>query len=111
MPDTRQKCMSTVLFRVRNLPAVLYKALGGFATNKVNLTRIESYMIEGQFENTQFLIDAAAHCQDPAFELALEELAHFATETTVLGCYPAHPHREVARRGAQSTAQRDAVSV
>lgn len=96
MPDRSSECMTTVLFKVRNLPAALYKTLGGFATNKLNLTRIESYMVGGRFENTQFLVDVAAHVEDAGFILALEELSYYASEIQVLGCYPAHPHRRSA---------------
>ncbi|KPQ09627.1 MAG: prephenate dehydratase [Saliniramus fredricksonii] len=86
--------MATVLFKVRNIPAVLYKALGGFATNKLNLTRIESYMVDGHFENTQFMVDVAAHVEDEGFIQALEELSFYSDEIHILGCYPAHQRRQ-----------------
>jgi prephenate dehydratase len=85
--------ITTFLFRVRNVPAALYKALGGFATNGVNMTKLESYMIGGQFSATQFLADVDGHPDDPNVKLALEELAFFSKEVKILGVYPAHPFR------------------
>jgi prephenate dehydratase len=80
--------MTTFIFRVRNVPAALYKALGGFATNGVNLTRLESYMLNGDFQATQFLCDVDGHPAQPGLALALEELRFFSHEVTVLGTYP-----------------------
>ena len=85
--------ITTFLFRVRNVPAALYKALGGFATNGVNMTKLESYMIGGQFSATQFLADVDGHPDDPNVKLALEELAFFSKEVKILGVYPANPFR------------------
>jgi len=85
--------MTTFVFRVRNVPAALYKALGGFATNGVNMTKLESYMISGQFVATQFLCDADGHPEQPALRRALEELTFFSSEVRVLGVYPAAPFR------------------
>lgn len=85
--------ITTFLFRVRNVPAALYKALGGFATNGVNMTKLESYMIDGQFSATQFLADVDGHPDDANLKLALEELAFFSKEVKILGVYPAHPFR------------------
>ena len=85
--------VTSFVFRVRNVPAALYKALGGFATNGVNMTKLESYMLEGQFTATQFLADVDGHPDDRGLKLALEELAFFTTEVTILGVYPAHPFR------------------
>jgi prephenate dehydratase len=85
--------VTTFVFRVRNVPAALYKALGGFATNSVNLTKLESYMEGGHFTATQFLADADGHPGDPPLKRALEELKFFSRETRVLGVYPAHPYR------------------
>ena len=79
--------MTTFVFRVRNVPAALYKALGGFATNGVNMSRLESYMLHGQFTATQFLCDVDGHPEDPGLRRALEELAFFSRETKVLGVY------------------------
>ena len=85
--------LTTFVFQVRNIPAALYKALGGFATNRVNMTKLESYMIEGNFFATQFYSDVEGHPDDPDLKLALEELAFFSKELTILGVYPAHPFR------------------
>ena len=91
-PETRD-LMTTFVFRVRNVPAALYKALGGFATNGVNMTKLESYMLAGQFTATQFLCDVEGHPEQPALRRALEELTFFSRETKVLGVYPAAPFR------------------
>ena len=85
--------VTTFVFNVRNVPAALYKALGGFATNAVNMTKLESYMVEGSFTATQFYADVEAHPDDRPLQLALEELAFFSTEVKVLGVYPAAPER------------------
>jgi prephenate dehydratase len=85
--------LTTFVFQVRNIPAALYKALGGFATNRVNMTKLESYMIEGNFYATQFYADVEGHPDDANLKLALEELAFFSKELTILGVYPAHPFR------------------
>ncbi len=85
--------VTSFVFRVRNVPAALYKALGGFATNGVNMTKLESYMVGGEFTATQFLADVEAHPEDPALARALEELAFFCKELKILGVYPAHPFR------------------
>jgi prephenate dehydratase len=86
--------VTTFVFRVRNVPAALYKALGGFATNGVNMTKLESYMIEGNFFATQFYADVEGHPEDRDLVLALEELAFFSKEMKILGVYPAHPFRQ-----------------
>jgi len=86
-PDT-PGLMTTFVFRVRNVPAALYKALGGFATNGVNMSRLESYMLNGEFTATQFLCDVDGHPDHPALARALEELGFFSAETRVLGVYP-----------------------
>jgi prephenate dehydratase len=80
--------MTTFVFRVRNVPAALYKALGGFATNNVNMTKLESYMLGGEFTATQFLCDVEGHPEQPGPRRALDELSFFSTETRVLGVYP-----------------------
>ncbi|MBI2978636.1 MAG: prephenate dehydratase [Rhodospirillales bacterium] len=84
--------MTSLLFRVKNVPAALYKALGGFATNGVNLTKLESYVGEG-FVAAQFYADAEGHPKQRPLELALEELAFHTTEIKILGVYPGHPYR------------------
>ena len=86
--------VTTFVFRVRNVPAALYKALGGFATNGVNMTKLESYMLAGQFSATQFLCDVDGHPEQPALRRALEELQFFSTEVRILGVYPAAPFRQ-----------------
>jgi len=85
--------VTTFLFRVRNVPAALYKVLGGFATNGVNMTKLESYMIEGNFFATQFYADVEGHPEDRKLVLAFEELSFFSKEMKILGVYPAHPFR------------------
>ena len=90
------KTITTFVFRVRNVPAALYKALGGFATNGVNMTKLESYMVSGAFAATQFYADVEAHPEDRPLALALEELAFFSREVKILGVYPAHPLRIAA---------------
>lgn len=88
-----QDCVTSFVFRVRNIPAALYKALGGFATNGINMTKLESYMIEGQFTATQFYAEVDGHPEEPPLKRALEELAFFSRELKVLGIYRAHPFR------------------
>jgi prephenate dehydratase len=96
--------VTSFVFRVRNVPASLYKALGGFATNGVNMTKLESYQIEGQFSATQFYADVEGHPHDRPLRLALEELRFFTTSLRILGVYPAHPFRaDIARRQADLT--------
>ncbi|MCI0736006.1 MAG: prephenate dehydratase [Beijerinckiaceae bacterium] len=90
--------VTSFVFRVRNVPAALYKALGGFATNGINMTKLESYMVEGEFAATQFLADVEAHPEEPAVARALEELAFFCKELKILGVYPAHPFRIESQR-------------
>lgn len=85
--------VTTFVFRVRNLPAALYKALGGFATNGVNMTKLESYMVEGNFFATQFYADVDGHPDDRNLAFALEELQFFSKELRIVGVYPAHPVR------------------
>ncbi|MEM1138342.1 MAG: prephenate dehydratase [Pseudomonadota bacterium] len=95
-PDT-DDVITSLLFRVRNVPAALYKALGGFATNAVNVTKLESYQLEGTFSATQFYADIEGHPDDRSVRLALEELKFFTTTMRVLGVYPADPAREDLR--------------
>ncbi|MGH6890321.1 MAG: prephenate dehydratase [Rhizomicrobium sp.] len=85
--------MTSFLFRVRNVPAALYKALGGFATNGVNMTKLESYQLGGSFNATQFYADVEGHPEERPVRLALEELQFFTSMLTVVGVYPAHPFR------------------
>ncbi len=85
--------MTSFMFRVRNIPAALYKAMGGFATNGVNMTKLESYMVDGSFSATQFFADIEGHPADQNVRLALEELRFFTSTLTMLGTYPADPKR------------------
>jgi len=85
--------VTSFVFRVRNVPAALYKALGGFATNGVNMTKLESYMVRGHFVATQFYADIEGHPDQTPVRLALEELGFFSREVKILGVYPASPHR------------------
>ena len=94
--------ITTFIFRVRNVPAALYKALGGFATNGVNMTKLESYQLEGTFNATMFFADIEGHPSDRMVRLALEELSFFSSEKKVLGTYRASPYRaEAARLAAE----------
>ncbi len=86
--------ITSFVFRVRNVPAALYKALGGFATNGVNMTKLESYQLEGRFFATQFYADVDGHPSDRPLKLALEELAFFCDKLDILGVYPASSFRE-----------------
>jgi prephenate dehydratase len=90
--------VTTFIFRVRNVPAALYKALGGFATNGVNMTKLESYQLDGRFVATMFYADVEGHPDDPPVARALEELSFFSTEVHILGAYKASPYRIAANR-------------
>jgi prephenate dehydratase len=96
-PDFKRRgkvgMITSFVFRVRNIPAALYKAMGGFATNGVNMTKLESYMVNGEFTATQFYADIEGHPDDRNVQLALEELNFFTTHMTLLGVYPADPRR------------------
>ncbi len=85
--------MTSFVFRVRNIPAALYKAMGGFATNGVNMTKLESYMVDGVFSATQFYAEIEGHPDDANVQRALEELDYFTSSLTLLGVYPADPQR------------------
>src|SRR5215467_12036719 len=95
-PARPKKTITTFVFQVRNIPAALYKALGGFATNGINMTKLESYMVDGSFSATQFYADVQGHPKDRALELALEELEFVSQPKTlrILGVYPEHRFRE-----------------
>jgi prephenate dehydratase len=86
-------CMTSFVFRVRNVPAALYKALGGFATNGVNMTKLESYIEGGLFSAAMFFSEVEGHPEDTGVKLALEELAFFSSSLSILGVYPADPFR------------------
>lgn len=85
--------ITSLLFRVRNIPAALYKALGGFATNGLNMMKLESY-IDPEFNAAQFYLDVEGHIESQAVKNAMEELKFFASEITFVGCYPAHEFRK-----------------
>ena len=85
--------LTTFVFEVRNIPAALYKAMGGFATNSVNMTKLESYMVGGSFTATQFYADIEGHPDDAGVKRALEELGYFTNMLKVLGVYPASAGR------------------
>ena len=93
--------VTTFIFRVRNIPAALYKAMGGFATNGVNMTKLESYMIEGNFFATMFYADIEGHPEDHNVALALKELEFFSKEMKILGVYGAHPYRATFKEAAE----------
>ena len=95
IPDRNGRMMTTLVFQVRSVPAALYKALGGFATNGINMTKLESYIRAGITEKAEFYLDVEAHIDDPSMQNALEELRFYCTkdEVHVLGTYPASPAR------------------
>jgi prephenate dehydratase len=92
--DPARLMMTTFVFRVHNIPAALYKAMGGFATNGVNMTKLESYQLGGTFFATQFYADIEGHPDDPNVAQALKELNFFSREVRILGVYDAHPFRK-----------------
>ncbi len=96
-PDLRPRgthgMITTFVFEVRNIPAALYKAMGGFATNGVNMTKLESYMVDGSFTATRFYADIEGHPEDAPVARAMEELDYFTNNIEVLGVYPADPAR------------------
>lgn len=95
-PDPGAPAILSFVFRVRNIPAALYKALGGFATNGVNMLKLESYILDGSFTAAQFYCDIAGHAHDPAIRRAFDELEFFSRSVRVLGAYPADPMRAEA---------------
>jgi prephenate dehydratase len=100
-PAGQGPTVTSFVFRVRNLPAALYKALGGFATNGINMTKLESYMLEGEFLATQFYAEVDGHPEDTNLKRALEELEFFSRELRILGVYPADPFREKIKGAAE----------
>jgi prephenate dehydratase len=87
------KMMTTFVFEVRNIPAALYKAMGGFATNGVNMTKLESYMVDGSFTATRFYADIDGHPEDANVTLALDELQYFTNHVKIVGVYPSAQDR------------------
>jgi len=85
--------MTTIMFTVRNMPAALYKALGGFATNSVNMVKLESYMASDTMQAASFHLDVEGHPHQKSMQYALQELDFFAKEVRIIGTYPAHPFR------------------
>ena len=95
-PSPTEASVTTLVFRVRSVPAALYKALGGFATNGINITKLESYLVGDSFSAAQFYMDAEGHPESAAMRHALEELSFFAEEVKILGVYRAHQFRKEA---------------
>jgi len=89
--------MTTIVFQVRSVPASLYKTLGGFATANINITKLESYIEPGSFEQAQFYADFEGHPEDPRVAWALEEAQFFCTRLKILGTYPRNPFRHDMR--------------
>jgi len=89
-----KKYLTSLIFQVRNIPAALYKALGGFATNGINITKLESYLEGNRFQSASFYCEIEAHPDEIGFEHALDELRFFAAEIRMLGTYPAHDYRK-----------------
>ena len=92
--------ITSFVFRVRSVPAALYKALGGFATNGINITKLESYIVDGGFTVAQFYADVEGHPEHRPMRLALEELGFFSREVKILGVYPASPFRQHGHEGS-----------
>ncbi|KDE20476.1 prephenate dehydratase [Acetobacter pomorum] len=102
-PVDTPNVMTTLIFSVKNIPGALYKVLGGFATNGVNMTRLESYMSGETFASTRFLLDVDGHPDDTRLSKALAELDFFAQDTTILGVYPQSPFRQHTSAEGQDT--------
>ena len=93
-PELKEKkVITSIIFKIRNVPAALYKGLGGFATNGVNITKLESYIIDGNFTAAQFYADFEGHQELRHVKLALEELSFYSKELKILGCYKSDPYR------------------
>ena len=88
--------ITSFMFQCRNVPAALYKCLGGFATNGVNMTKLESYMVDGTFSATVFFAEVEGHPSETDLARALSELDYFSREVRIMGVYPAHPYRREA---------------
>lgn len=91
--DTNITFITTIMFTVRNIPAALYKGLGGFATNGVNMVKLESYMASDTMQAASFHLDIEGHPDQKSMQYALQELNFFAKEARIIGTYPAHPFR------------------
>ena len=86
--------ITSFIFQVRNIPSALFKALGGFSTNKINMLKLESYMLKGSFKATQFYVDIEGHPEDDNVKQAFEELGFFSKEVKILGYYPSSELRK-----------------
>lgn len=93
--DDGGEFITSFIFRAKNIPAALYKALGGFATNGINITKLESYLLDGRFVSAQFYIEIESHPERKAFQQAFAELNFFSDDIHLLGTYPAHPYRKL----------------
>jgi len=94
LPDpSEDRLVTSFVFKVRNVPAALFKAMGGFATNSVNMTKLESYMVDGNFYATQFYAEIEGHPEHSNVKFAMEELGFFTNEVKILGVFPGHPFR------------------
>ena len=89
--------LTSFVFVVRNVPAALYKALGGFATAGINVVKIESYMVEGSFSTVQFYVEVEGHPEEERVQIAIDELGYYCSHIQILGAYPAHPYRSRTR--------------
>ena len=92
--NKQKKMITSIIFQVRNIPAALYKAMGGFATNNVNMIKLESYMLGGSFEATQFFVDIQGHPEDGSVKRALDELRYFTNKLDVIGVYKQSSYRD-----------------
>ena len=92
--NQQKKVITSIIFQVRNIPAALYKAMGGFATNNVNMIKLESYMLGGSFEATQFFVDIQGHPEDSSVKRALDELRYFTNKLDVIGVYKQSSFRD-----------------
>jgi prephenate dehydratase len=102
-PVNGHPMLTTFVFKVKNVPAALYKAMGGFATNGVNMTKLESYQLGGSFNATMFYADVEGHPGERPLRLALEELDFYSREVTILGTYPASPFRDTLKRASDDS--------
>ena len=89
IPENKgEKFITTLIFKVKNVPSALYKAMGGFATNGVNMLKLESYQVDGSFQSTQFYADLEGHLESEAIKNAIDELKYYSEEIKILGVYP-----------------------
>ena len=91
--NTGDKFITSIVFTTKHIPAALYKVLGGFATNGINISKLESYLLNGKFFSAQFYIEVEQHINSKALQYALSELKFFSENYQILGCYPAHKYR------------------